>query len=72
MPKREVDIFAGKDSVADKLRKRRIAMESGDPSGGQMPEEGTPQPEPPPPTTGRRNRPSRVIKRGYFIETGEE
>lgn len=71
MSKREADIFAGKDSAADKLRKRRIAIESGDPSGGRMPEEGTPEP-PELPRKGRRNRPSRVVERGYFIETGDE
>jgi hypothetical protein len=31
---RLVDVFAGKDSLADKLRKRRDSIESGDPSGG--------------------------------------
>lgn len=32
---RKADVFAGKDSLADKLRKRRMAIESGDASGGQ-------------------------------------
>jgi len=32
--KRKADKFAGKGSFADKLRKRRQAIESGDASGG--------------------------------------
>ncbi len=31
---RKVDQLAGPDSLADKLRKRRIAIEGGDPTGG--------------------------------------
>ena len=34
-PDRPVDIFAGKESLADKLRKRRKAIESGDETGGR-------------------------------------
>jgi len=33
---RPVDRFAGTGSLADKLRKRRIAVEKGDPTGGQQ------------------------------------
>lgn len=32
---RKVDIFAGEGSLADKLRKRRKAIEGGDPSGSR-------------------------------------
>jgi len=32
---RKADVFAGKGSLADKLRKRRIAVESGDLEGEQ-------------------------------------
>lgn len=34
MPKRKVDIFAGAGSLADRLRKRRDSIESGDETGG--------------------------------------
>lgn len=37
-PTRTVDIFAGKDSLADKLRRRRVAIEGGDASGGKVEE----------------------------------
>ena len=33
-PERKVDVFAGEGSIAGKLRKRREAIEAGDPSGG--------------------------------------
>ena len=33
--KRKADELAGKGSLADRLRRRRMAIESGDPSGGQ-------------------------------------
>jgi hypothetical protein len=33
--KRRADAFAGKESFADKLRKQRMAIEDGDPSGGR-------------------------------------
>jgi hypothetical protein len=32
---REVDVFAGGGSFADKLRRRRQAIEQGDPAGGE-------------------------------------
>lgn len=32
---REVDVFAGGGSFADKLRMRREAIEQGDPTGGE-------------------------------------
>jgi hypothetical protein len=34
-PSRKVDVFAGKQSLADKLRQRRKAVEGGDATGGQ-------------------------------------
>jgi hypothetical protein len=34
-PNRKVDVFAGKASLADKLRQRRKAVEAGDATGGQ-------------------------------------
>lgn len=43
---RKADELAGKDSLADRLRKRRIATESGDASGGQMPDAGELTPGP--------------------------
>ena len=61
MPKRPVDVFAGPGSLADKLRKRREAIEGGDPSGGRDPQ---PQPE----KKEEYNHPGSVIKRGYYIE----
>ena len=57
-PDRKVDIFAGKGSVAEKLKKRREAIESGDPSGGR-------------PVVGGDNNADEVLKRGYFKEDEE-
>ena len=56
---RPVDVFAGKGSVADTLKKRRQALESGDPSAGA-------------PTVGGDNSPDQVINRGYFTEKHNE
>ena len=66
MPKRPVDAFAGTGSLADKLRKRREAIESGDPSGGQQISEAQPAQQPNPGDV--YNHPQHVLKRGYYVE----
>lgn len=60
MPKRKVDVFAGDGSVAGNLRKRRMAMEEGDATGGKNPHEETMPKE--------TNHPAGVLKRGYYLE----
>lgn len=65
MPKRKVDVFAGEGSFADKLRKRRIAIESGDPSGGRNQKDEKSKEKHP------SNHPSGVLKRGYYVEKEE-
>lgn len=60
--KRLVDIFAGKGSTADKLRKRRIAVEAGDPSGGVNPPESIPEEQRP---KGSKRYSNNEIRRGF-------
>lgn len=59
MPKdkysRKADSFAGQGSLADKLRKRRRAIEQGDPSGGKK--------------SGNADH-RKALKHGYTVEEG--
>jgi hypothetical protein len=41
--KPKADIFAGEGSIAGKLKKRREAIEAGDPTGGRAPEMRNPE-----------------------------
>lgn len=62
---RKADVFAGDGSIAGKLRKRREAMDAGDPSGGAMPELQAKD-------DTKDNRPSNVLKRGYYLSGEDE
>lgn len=67
MAKRTLDILAGDGSTAGKVKKQRDSMESGDVSmgrpvvGGQEGLDATGDPI-------SDNRPSSVLKRGYYVE----
>ena len=56
-PERKVDVLAGEGSIAGKLKKRREAIEGGDPTGGR-------------PVVGA-NSADDVLRRGYFKEEDE-
>lgn len=68
---RKVDVFAGDGSTAGKVKRQREAMESGDVSmgrpvvGGQSGLDATGEPI-------EDNRPSKVLKRGYYIAKDDE
>lgn len=55
-PERKADVFAGKKSLSWNLKKRREAMDMGDPAGKNPSGDITP------------NEPAQVLKAGYFIE----
>lgn len=60
--KRKVDVLAKNDnSIAGRLRRNRMAIEDGDPSGGRSDQ---PEPKPDP------NEANEVIRRGFFKEKG--
>lgn len=59
MGKRKADVFAGDGSLAGRLKKRREALEAGDPSGGA---DTTPEK----PDMRKENSPGAVIRRGYM------
>lgn len=67
MPKKLVDLFAGKGSVAGKIKKQRQSMESGNPSMGRPVVGGQPGMD----AMGNavdENSGDEVVKRGYRIE----
>lgn len=62
----KADVFAGEGSVAGNLRKRRQAMDAGDPSGGQAKDYHDK------PDMRGENAPGTVIRRGYMSVEDDE
>lgn len=64
--KKRADVLAGDSALAGKLKRRRMAMDDGDASGGQADDPGPFKVEPKPDINGA----DQVLRRGYFSEKG--